>query len=89
MHLLRDLWHATHVWSLFHFGLSSFNLIFFIKKSKLFGLKLELNHWKKRFDDQTKKKHKILHNSSTVIYEKMNNGALHDKNLTPFRIVLN
>ena len=56
MHLLRDLWHATHVWSLFHFGLSSFNLIFFIKKSKLFGLKLELNHWKKRFDDQIKKK---------------------------------
>jgi hypothetical protein len=59
----------------------------FHKKSKLFGFKLELNHWKKRFDDQIKKKHKILNNSSTVMYEKMNNGALHDKNLT--RIVLN
>jgi hypothetical protein len=60
----------------------------FHKKSKSFGLKSGLNHWKKKFEDQIKK-HKILHSSSIVTYEKVNIEALHNKNLTPSRIVLN
>ena len=35
------------------------------------------------------KKHKILYNLSTIIYEKMNNKTLYHEKTLPFRVIFN
>jgi hypothetical protein len=67
MHLFRNLWHVSHVWRLFFLGPPLFSISYFKTKSLEKKMRTKL------------KKQKILHNSSIIICERMNNKIMRSK----------